>query len=109
MTAPDPSPAPVIDPASSLLADRWLLGALGCTVLLYLTLLLLRPTGENWGRGWNLIAFWLYGTPTSLVAVAVALWRIRKTSGSARRVAGWLAAGAFVFPVVCGVVIRMKA
>ena len=79
------------------------------TAAVYVALLFIRPTGENWGRGWNLVAFLIYSAPTALIAGSVALWRRGKASGQARKLAGFVALGAFVFPVVCIVAIRAKA
>ncbi|MCB4358883.1 hypothetical protein [Quatrionicoccus australiensis] len=94
---------------TEVVKDRWLTVALLATAVLYFVLLLLRPSGEGWGRGWNMVAFVIYSVPTSIVAGAVALWRVGKVSGQARRVAVWLTAAAFIFPIVCILVVRMKA
>jgi len=113
MSSPQEDQATVVRPvaqkAATVLKDRWLSVALLLTASLYVFLLLLRPSGEGWGRGWNMIAFLIYSAPTSILAGAIALWRIGKTVGIAKRVAGWLSVAAFVFPIVCMVVIRMKA
>ena len=93
----------------AILNDRWLCIALLTTAAVYVALIFIRPTGENWGRGWNLVAFLIYSAPTALIAGSVALWRRGKTSGHARKLAGLVALGAFVFPVVCIVAIRAKA
>jgi len=94
---------------SSILKDPWLCAAMLLTAAVYVTLIFIRPTGENWGRGWNLVAFLFYSAPTALVAGAVALWRKGKTTGQARKIAGLVAFCALVFPVVCVVAIRAKA
>ena len=79
------------------------------TAAAYVTLIFIRPTGENWGRGWNLVAFLFYSAPAALVAGAVALWRKGKTTGQARKIAGFAALCALAFPVICLVAIRAKA
>jgi hypothetical protein len=95
--------------AATVLKDRWLTVALLITASLYVYLLLLRPSGEGWGRGWNMVAFLIYSAPTSIAAGAIALWRVWRTVGNAKMVAGWLSAASFVFPLVCMVAIRLKA
>ena len=79
------------------------------TLSVYVALLFIRPTGENWGRGWNLIAFFVFSAPSALIAGGVALWRRRKTNGHARKVAGFVAWSALVFPMICVVAIWAKA
>lgn len=95
--------------ASAVREDRWLCAALLATAAVYVALVFLRPTGENWGRGWNMIAFLLYAAPSAVVAGAVACWRLKKTTGQARNVAVFVAWSAFLFPIVCAVTIRLKA
>ncbi len=82
--------------------------ALLITLTVYVALVFIRPTGENWGRGWNLIAFLIYSAPSALIAGVVALWRRTRTTGPARTTAGFVALGAFVFPVICIIAIRAK-
>lgn len=95
--------------ARNVLKDRWLTAALCVTAILYITLLLIRPSGEGWGRGWNMIAVLIYGSPTALAMGLIALWRREKTSGNARKVAAWLSLAALTFPIICMFVIRLKA
>ena len=92
-----------------MLQDRWLAAALLLTAFLYIALMLLRPSGEGWGRGWNMVAFLIYSAPASLAAGAIAWWRTGKTVGRAKGAARGLAVLAFVFPLVCMVAIRLKA
>ena len=95
--------------AATVLKDRWLIVALLATAFLYIALVFLRPSGEGWGRGWNMVAFLIYSAPTSIAAGAVAIWRIGKTVGNAKRVAGVLSVAAFAYLLICMVAIRMKA
>ena len=104
------APAPAAETlTASVLGDRWLFAVLLITAALYVTLIFLRPTGENWGRGWNMVAFLIYSTPTALIAGVVALWRLGRNSGRTRKLAGLAASAALVFPIVCMVAIRLKA
>lgn len=89
--------------------DPTLLLAAAVVVVLYVWLVLLRPGGEGWGRGWNMVAFLFYSAPTAVVAGGVAVWRHSKASGVLRRLALWAAAAGFVFPLVCIIAIRAKS
>ena len=102
-------PQPSDSANRSLSGDRWLIAALLLTVALYVALLFMRPTGENWGRGWNLVAFFLYSTPTALIVAGVSLWRMARNTGPARRVASGIAAASLLFPLVCIISIQAKA
>ncbi len=90
-------------------SDLWLFAALLVTAALYGFLAFLQPSGEGWGRGWNMIGFLIYSAPTALVAAGVAAWRVGRSAGQARRVAGVVTAAALFFPIVCIVAIRLKA
>lgn len=89
--------------------DLTLLLATGVIAGLYVWLVLLRPGGEGWGRGWNMVAFLFYAAPTAVIAGAVAAWRRSKTSGLLKRLASWAAAAGFLFPLVCIIAIRAKS
>ena len=89
--------------------DMWLLVAVGAIAGLYVWLFLLRPGGEGWGRGWNMVAFLFYAAPTAVLAAATAAWRRSKAQGLARKAALWAAVAGFAFPVVCVLAIRLKA
>ena len=89
--------------------DLALFLAAGVIAGLYVWLALLRPGGEGWGRGWNMVAFLFYAAPTAVIAGAVAVWRRAKTSGPLKRLASWAAAAGFLFPLVCIIAIRVKA
>jgi len=94
--------------ASSVLGDRWLLLALVITAAIYTFLVLIRPTGENWGRGWNMVAFLIYSAPASAIAAGIALWRAARTFGTVRTVAVWVGIAAVTFTPIAMVVIRAK-
>ncbi|MCE4557186.1 hypothetical protein [Pelomonas cellulosilytica] len=79
------------------------------TAALYGVLALIKPAGEGWGRGWNLIGFWLYGSPAALLLAVLAFWRAARLVATPRRLARLIAALALIFPVVAAVVIRLKA
>jgi hypothetical protein len=89
--------------------DLPLLVSTGVIVALYFWLALLRPGGEGWGRGWNMVAFFLYASPTAVVAATVLVWRRSRASGILRPLAPWAAAAGFMFPVVCIIAMRAKA
>lgn len=88
--------------------DIWLLLAAAVVAALYVWMVLLRPGGESWGRGWNMVAFLIYATPVAIVAATIAVWRRSKVQGPLRRAAAWAAAAGFAFPLVCAAVIRLK-
>jgi len=89
--------------------DRWLLATLLVVLCVYTALAFIRPTGENWGRGWNLVAFFLYASPAALLSGVLALWRVNKVNGRARVVARLVATAGFLFPLICIAVLRAKA
>lgn len=94
---------------AEILEERWVVVAAFLTLALYVCMVLITPSGEGWGRGWNLIAFMIYSIPTALAAGFVALWRVSKTERAARTAARWTAAAALAFPIICMIVLRMKA
>lgn len=98
-----------VPPPRSRRPDAWLLVAGALVAALYLGLVWLKPRGEGWGYGWNMIGYLVYAAPTAWAAGGVALWRRDRQVGRARTGAGWLAAAAAVFPLVCVLVIRWKA
>lgn len=89
-------------------ADIWLLAAGLVVAGAYLWLALIRPGGEGWGRGWNLIAFLIYASPATLLAGALAVWRAIKTSGRTRWIASVVAAAGLVFPLIAAIAIIAK-
>ena len=94
---------------SALRKDIWLSGSVVIVLILYVWLLFLRPGGEGWGRGWNMVAFLLYAAPTAFVSGAVAIWRSSKASGHVRKIATLAGVAGLVFPLVCILAIRLKA
>lgn len=89
--------------------DPWLCASLALLLLLYAGLLLIQPGGEGFGRGWNLIAFFLYASPAAVGAAGLASWRRGRSTGAARRLATAVALGGFVFPVLCLLPLRLKS
>ena len=99
---------PQSHPSSTLLNERWLLSTIVIILTLYVTLLLLRPSGEGFGRGWNLVAFWFYASPTAVLTGAVALWRALK-SRALRPIAVCVGIAALAFPLVAMLVMQTRA
>jgi hypothetical protein len=91
------------------LREKWTLAAVLVIASLYMWLFQIRPSGEGWGRGWNLVAFLFYASPPAVVAGAVALWRAGKTAGSLQRWAFIAAALGLAFPIIAIVVIQLRA
>ena len=60
---------------AALYKDLWLSGSMLAVLGVYVTLFFIRPTGEGWGYGWNMVAFLLYASPAALLASALAGWR----------------------------------
>ena len=93
---------------SSVFGDRWLLLALVITATIYMFLVFLRPTGENWGRGWNMVVFLIYSAPAAALAAGIALWRSARTTGTVSRAAVWVGIAAVAFTPIAIVVIRSR-
>lgn len=93
----------------TLLREKWTLATVLVVAALYLWLFQIRPSGEGWGRGWNMVAFLFYASPAAVVAGAVALWRSGKTVGSLKRWAFVAAALGLAFPIIAIIVIRLRA
>lgn len=88
--------------------DAWFVLSALVAAAAYVALPFLQPTGENWGRGWNLVAFWLYSAPLVGIAGLVMIWRLSRNSAAAG-VASWLLpVAAFAYPLVAYLVIRSK-
>lgn len=109
-----PSDAPQSPPENAgkgqtPLREKWILATVLVVAALYLWLFQIRPSGEGWGRGWNMVAFLFYASPAAVVAGAVALWRTGKTAGSLKRWAFVAAALGLAFPIIAIVVIRLRA
>lgn len=99
----DPQPLP-----TQVHKDRWLLATSLVVLALCIALAFLRPTGDGWGRGWNMIAFLLYASPAAVLSGVLALWRINKVDGRARVVAMLVSAVGLFFPLICIAVLRAK-
>ena len=80
--------------------DVWLVVASLAMVAAYAALPFLRPSGEGWGRGWNLVAYWFYSTPIVLLTGIVMAWRMLRAEAAARRAAWLLPMAAMLYPLV---------
>ncbi len=89
--------------------DLWLTSAWLSVLAVYVALFFIHPTGENWGYGWNMIAFLIYASPVALIAAALAAWRSGKVSGAARMLARVTLTAGMLFPVICMLVLKAKA
>lgn len=89
--------------------DAWLVGAVAIIVALCIALALIKPSGENWGRGWNMLAFWLYASPAAMVSGILALWRGSKARAWQKAIARLAGALGLAFPIICIIAMRMKA
>lgn len=94
---------------AKLLHERWVFGSGVALTALYVALIALKPSGEGFGRGWNLIAFWIYGSPAALALGGIGFWRSSKTSGKLKIVALVLAWLGVAFPVLAMLVMRAKS
>ena len=86
--------------------DVWLVVASLAMVAAYAALPFLRLSGEGWGRGWNLVAYWFYSTPIVLLTGIVMAWRMLRAEAAARRAAWLLPMAALLYPLVAYLVIR---
>ena len=93
---------------AALYKDLWLSGSMLAVLGVYVALFFIRPTGEGWGYGWNMVAFLLYASPAALLASALAGWRSGKVAGAARTLARGTVAAGLIFPVICFVALRAK-
>lgn len=89
--------------------DTWLL-FLKCLVFLgYVSLIFIKPSGEGWGRGWNLIAYWIYVAPAVLAVGGLHLWRQRVIAARYRGVDVFTLVAAFIFPIISLVILKLKS
>lgn len=88
--------------------DYWLHAAMLVVVVGYSCLPFLRATGEGWGRGWNMVAYWIYSAPIVFLAGVVAVWRLKTGAASTKLPAGVTASAALIYPLVAFAVIRAK-
>ncbi len=106
---PNFSEPPAPAKPTQLRKDIWLAGASVAVLAVYAALFFIRPSGEGWGRGWNMVAFLIYAAPTSLLAGALAAWRSGKVAGQAQTMARLVTTAGLLFPLICAVVIKAKA
>lgn len=99
----------VAEPVADKRLDRWLMAAAAITLTAYGWLIPLHPDGENWGRGWNLVAFWIYSTPLVVGAGGVGLWRVLRAGRPGAIGGTLLVLAAFAYPFVALVIIKAKA
>ena len=92
-----------------LLREQWILGLSLAIAALYITLIVMRPSGEGFGRGLSLVAFWVYGSPTAFVLGLFSLWRANKTTEGLKHLAVVIGSLGVSFPVVAMLVIRTKS
>lgn len=93
-------------PRPGIVRDRWFAVATLLVVAAYVALPFLRPSGEGWGRGWNLVAYWFYSAPAVGIAGLVMAWRLVR-AGAAVRAATWLLPlAAFLYPLAAYLAIR---
>jgi hypothetical protein len=74
----------------------------------YISLLFIKPAGEGWGRGWNLVAYWMYVTPTVLVLGGLHVWRQRTIAKKFSSFDALMTVLAFIFPLVSLAVLKFK-
>lgn len=75
----------------------------------YVSLLFIKPTGEGWGRGWNLVAYWMYAAPAVVILGGLHVWRQRAIAKPFKGLDACFTFFAFIFPVVSFVVLKLKA
>ena len=92
-----------------LLREQWILGLSLAITALYITLIVMRPSGEAPFRKLNLLAFWVYGSPTAFVLGLFSLWRANKTTEGLKHLAVVIGSLGVSFPVVAMLVIRTKS
>jgi len=92
-----------------LLREGWILGLAVAISALYVALIVMRPSGEGFGRGLNLVAFWVYGSPTAFVLGLFSLWRANKTTEGLKNLAVLIGSLGVSFPVVAMLVIRTRS
>ena len=94
---------------AKLLRERWIFGSAIALAALYVVLISMKPSGEGFGRGWNLIAFWIYGSPVALALGGIGFWRWRKTNGKLKILSLVLAWLGVAFPVLAMLLMRAKS
>ncbi|MFO1388468.1 hypothetical protein [Cellvibrio sp.] len=75
----------------------------------YISLIFIKPTGEGWGRGWNLVAYWMYLAPAVFILGGLHVWRQRAIGKEFNRFDAVFTFLAFVFPFIAFVALKLKA
>ncbi len=94
--------APTPDPWIALLL-RVLIGA--C----WLGLLLIRPSGEGWGRAWNLVAYWIYSAPFTLILGGLYWAHLRRRKARVHGLDKVMLGAAWSYPLIAFLVLKFKA
>lgn len=89
--------------------DSWLLLLKLLVILAYVSLIFIKPSGEGWGRGWNLIAYWMYLSPTILAIGALHAWRQKIIAIKYKGIDKLTLVTALIFPIISLVVIKLKS
>jgi hypothetical protein len=74
----------------------------------YVALMFIQPAGEGWGRGWNLIAYWMYATPAVLIVGGLHVWRQKVIAKKFNGFDALITFLAFIFPLVALLVLKLK-
>jgi hypothetical protein len=75
----------------------------------YVALIFIKPAGEGWGRGWNLIAYWIYAAPAVLIVGGLHVWRQKVIAKKSNGFDALITFLAFIFPLVALLVLKLKA
>jgi len=89
--------------------DTWLLLLKILVILAYTSLIFIKPSGEGWGRGWNLVAYWIYLAPTILVVGALHAWRQKIIAMKYKGIDTFTLVFAFMFPIISLVILKLKS
>ena len=89
--------------------DGWLLFLKILIVSVYISLIFIKPSGEGWGRGWNLVAYWIYLSPIMLVVGGLHVWRQKVAAIQYRRIDSLALVAAFIFPIVSLIILKLKS
>ncbi len=88
--------------------DIWLWILKILVILSYVSLKFIKPSGEGWGYGWNLIAYWVYLAPSVLIFGGLHIWRQRAIALKSKPVDSIVLVAAFIFPLVSFIVLKLK-
>lgn len=91
------------------LKDIWLYALRILIFCAYISLIFIKPTGEGWGRGWNLVAYWMYVAPAVFILGGLHVWRQRAIGKEFNRFDAAFTFLAFVFPLVAFITLKLKA